>query len=51
LIYLRIDKINKISSLVLVIHGTDDEVIEISHGIAIHEKCQKPADPLWVEGE
>ena len=33
-----------------MIHGTDDEVIEISHGIAIHEKCQKPAEPLWVEG-
>lgn len=45
-----IDKINRISSLVLVIHGTDDEVIEISHGIALHEKCQKPVDPLWVEG-
>ena len=41
---------NKIGSLVLVIHGTDDEVIDLSHGVAIHEKCQKPVDPLWVEG-
>ena len=40
----------KIRSLVLVIHGTDDEVIDLSHGIAIHNKCQKAADPLWVEG-
>ena len=45
-----IDKVNKIHSLVLVIHGTDDEVIDLSHGVAIHNKCQKPVDPLWVEG-
>jgi hypothetical protein len=42
--------VNKIGSLVLVIHGTDDEVIDLSHGVAIHDKCQKPVDPLWVEG-
>lgn len=45
-----IDKVNKISSIVLVIHGTEDEVIDLSHGIAIHEKCPKAVDPLWVEG-
>lgn len=45
-----IDKVNKISSLVLVIHGTEDEVIDISHGVAIHEKCKLPVDPLYVEG-
>ena len=45
-----IEKVNRIRSLVLVIHGTDDEVIDISHGIAIHEKCLNPADPLYVEG-
>ena len=45
-----IDKVNKIGSIVLVIHGTDDEVIDLSHGIAIHDKLQKPVDPLWVEG-
>lgn len=37
-----IDKVNKIGSLVLVIHGTDDEVIDMSHGVAIHQKCRKP---------
>jgi hypothetical protein len=45
-----IDKVNRIGSLVLVIHGTDDEVIDISHGVAIHEKCKMPVDPLYVEG-
>lgn len=34
----------------LVIHGTEDEVIDISHGVAIHEKCKMPVDPLYVEG-
>jgi predicted esterase len=42
--------VNKIGSLVLVIHGTDDEVIDLSHGVAIHDRCQKAVDPLWVEG-
>ena len=34
----------------LVIHGTDDEVIDISHGVGIYERCARPAEPLWVEG-
>lgn len=41
---------NRISSLVLVIHGTEDEVIDFAHGLAIHQNCQKTVDPLWVEG-
>ena len=36
-------------SPVLVIHGTDDEVIDFSHGIGIYEKCPKAVEPLWVE--
>lgn len=46
---LSIDKVPKVTSPVLVIHGTEDEVIDFSHGIAIHDKCQKPVEPLWVE--
>lgn len=38
-----IDKASSISSLVLIIHGTDDEVIDVAHGRAIYSKCQKPA--------
>jgi len=34
---------------VLVIHGTHDEVIDFSHGVAIYEKCPKAVPPLWVE--
>lgn len=45
-----IDKVPKVTSPVLVIHGTDDEVIDFSHGVTIYEKCQRPVEPLWVEG-
>lgn len=36
-------------SPVLVIHGTEDEVIDFSHGIGIYERCPKAVEPLWVE--
>ncbi|XP_039240756.1 alpha/beta hydrolase domain-containing protein 17B isoform X2 [Pipra filicauda] len=45
-----IDKISKITSPVLIIHGTEDEVIDFSHGLALFERCQRPVEPLWVEG-
>ena len=45
-----IDKVSKITSPVLVIHGTDDEVIDFSHGLAIYERCPRAVEPLWVEG-
>ena len=34
----------------LVIHGTEDEVIDFSHGLAMYERCPRAVDPLWVEG-
>lgn len=46
----NIDKVSKINSPVLVIHGTEDEVIDISHGKAIHSLCRNAVSPLWVEG-
>lgn len=45
-----IEKVPKIKSPVLVIHGTEDEVIDISHGLEIHGRCQTTVEPLWVEG-
>ena len=36
-------------SPVLVIHGTEDEVIDFSHGLAIYERCPRAVEPLWVE--
>lgn len=45
-----IDKISKVTSPVLVIHGTEDEVIDFSHGLAMYERCPHAVEPLWVEG-
>uniref|UniRef100_A0A8C2PHG7 Abhydrolase domain containing 17A n=1 Tax=Capra hircus TaxID=9925 RepID=A0A8C2PHG7_CAPHI len=39
-----------ITSPVLIIHGTEDEVIDFSHGLALYERCPKAVEPLWVEG-
>ncbi|XP_063781881.1 alpha/beta hydrolase domain-containing protein 17C isoform X2 [Pseudophryne corroboree] len=45
-----IDKISKVTSPVLIIHGTEDEVIDFSHGLAMYERCPRAVEPLWVEG-
>lgn len=45
-----IDKIPRVVSPTLVIHGTEDEVIDFSHGLAIYERCPKAVEPLWVPG-
>ena len=39
-----------VDSPVLVIHGTQDEVIPVSHGRTVHEMCRRAVTPLWVEG-
>ncbi|KAK9519067.1 hypothetical protein VZT92_021820 [Zoarces viviparus] len=46
----NIEKVSKIVSPVLIIHGTEDEVIDFSHGLALFERCPKAVEPLWVEG-
>ncbi|XP_021459589.2 alpha/beta hydrolase domain-containing protein 17A isoform X1 [Oncorhynchus mykiss] len=46
----NIEKVSKITSPVLIIHGTEDEVIDFSHGMALFERCPKAVEPLWVEG-
>jgi pimeloyl-ACP methyl ester carboxylesterase len=45
-----IDKVTKITSVVLVIHGTEDEVIDFSHGQLIYQRCPRAVEPLWVDG-
>ncbi|KAH9362932.1 hypothetical protein HPB48_014286 [Haemaphysalis longicornis] len=49
-VFLSIEKITKVSSPVLVIHGTDDKVIDFSHGVAMYERCPRAVEPLWIEG-
>lgn len=43
-------KVPRIDSPVLVIHGTEDEVIDFTHGLAIYERCPRVLPPLWIEG-
>jgi fermentation-respiration switch protein FrsA (DUF1100 family) len=45
-----IEKVQHVRSKILVIHGTEDEVVDFSHGLAIYERAANTADPLWVEG-
>lgn len=40
----------KIACPVLVMHGTQDEVIDVAHGRALAALCAKPSEPLWAEG-
>ena len=51
LIFFSVEKISKVTARVLVIHGTEDEVIDFSHGLAMYERCLRPVEPLWVEGD
>lgn len=46
----NIDKVENVTAPTLIIHGKDDNVIDISHGFKIYEKCPKAVEPLWVEG-
>ena len=35
---------------VLGTQGTEDEVVEITHGRILHSLCKRPAEPLWAAG-
>ncbi|KAM0969213.1 hypothetical protein ACFX13_017767 [Malus domestica] len=49
-IFKNIDKIRHVSSPVLVIHGTEDEIVDLSHGKRLWELSKEKYDPLWVKG-
>jgi len=48
-IFRNYEKIDKVTCPVLVMHGTNDEIVPWENGIAIHKACQNPVEPLWVE--
>lgn len=48
--FASIDKIVRVRSPVLLIHGVDDQVVPFTHALAMHARCRQPSDPLWVEG-
>ncbi|XWS51330.1 hypothetical protein CRYUN_Cryun12cG0168000 [Craigia yunnanensis] len=49
-IYKNIDKISLLKCPVLIIHGTNDDVVDCSHGKQLWELCQEKYEPLWVKG-
>ncbi|GMY25780.1 alpha/beta hydrolase domain-containing protein 17B-like [Fagus crenata] len=49
-IYKNIDKISLVNCPVLVIHGTEDEVVDFSHGKQLWELCKEKYEPLWLKG-
>lgn len=46
----NIDKVHRITSPTLIIHGTNDQTIDFFHGLSLYNKCPTAVDPLWVEG-
>ncbi|XP_040997843.1 alpha/beta hydrolase domain-containing protein 17C-like [Juglans microcarpa x Juglans regia] len=49
-IFKNIDKIRNVSCPVLVIHGTNDEIVDWSHGRRLWELSKEKYEPLWVKG-
>uniref|UniRef100_A0ACD6AFS5 Uncharacterized protein n=1 Tax=Avena sativa TaxID=4498 RepID=A0ACD6AFS5_AVESA len=46
----NVKKIKKVKCPVLVIHGTDDDVVNWSHGNELWKLAREAYDPLWIKG-
>nr|DAD17886.1 TPA_asm: hypothetical protein HUJ06_019349 [Nelumbo nucifera] len=46
----NINKIRKVKCPVLVIHGTDDDVVNWLHGNNLWQLAREPYEPLWIKG-
>ncbi|XWS38800.1 hypothetical protein CRYUN_Cryun19dG0161300 [Craigia yunnanensis] len=49
-IYQNINKIPKVKCPVLVIHGTEDDIVNWLHGNGLWKMAREPYDPLWIKG-
>ncbi|KAJ7943879.1 Alpha/beta hydrolase domain-containing protein 17C [Quillaja saponaria] len=49
-IYKNINKIKKVKCPVLVIHGTEDDVVNWLHGNGLWKMAKEPYEPLWIKG-
>ncbi|CAA7026639.1 unnamed protein product [Microthlaspi erraticum] len=49
-IYSNVNKIKKVKSPVLVIHGTEDDVVNWLHGNRLWKLAKEPYEPLWIKG-
>ncbi|CAI0418494.1 unnamed protein product [Linum tenue] len=49
-IYRNINKIQAVKCPVLVIHGTEDDVVNWLHGDGLWKLAREPYEPLWIKG-
>ncbi|KAK2373829.1 hypothetical protein P8452_46720 [Trifolium repens] len=49
-IYKNINKIKKVKCPVLVIHGTEDDVVNWLHGNRLWKMAKESYEPLWIKG-
>ncbi|KAF5935916.1 hypothetical protein HYC85_027045 [Camellia sinensis] len=49
-IYKNVNKIRKVKCPVLVIHGTEDDVVNWLHGSGLWNMARDPYEPLWIKG-
>ncbi|KAL6126007.1 hypothetical protein ACLB2K_074058 [Fragaria x ananassa] len=49
-IYKNLEKIALVSCPVVVIHGTDDEMVDLWHGEQVWSRSKYQYEPLWIEG-
>jgi hypothetical protein len=46
----NLKKIRKVHCPVLIVHGTRDSVIDVSHGRKLFAAANEPKQALWVDG-
>ncbi|CAI5512435.1 unnamed protein product [Closterium sp. Naga37s-1] len=49
-IFTNIDKLPKVECPVFVMHGTADDVVDVSHGRGLAAVCKRPFEALFIEG-
>ncbi|XP_071700941.1 uncharacterized protein [Rutidosis leptorrhynchoides] len=49
-IYKNVNKIRKVKSPTLVIHGTEDDIVNWLHGNRLWKMSKDPYEPLWIKG-
>jgi abhydrolase domain-containing protein 17 len=49
-VYRNIDVLPRVTAPVFIIHGVDDEVIPVAHGVRLAAVCTSHVSSLWVPG-
>ncbi|GKE14568.1 alpha/beta hydrolase fold protein, partial [Tanacetum coccineum] len=47
---MNVNKIRKVKCPTLVIHGTEDDVVNWKHGNGLWKLAKDPYEPLWIKG-